>query len=243
MQKVCIVIPCYNEANRLPVNDFIGFFNLNSHIHFCFVNDGSIDNTSQILNEQLGAKFDNVSVLYLQNNVGKAEAIRIAVNDCLQKLQCNYIGYFDADLATPLTEIDYLISQIKTNTSFKVAIGARVQRMGVNISRNIVRHYFGRVFATCASYVLHVPIYDTQCGAKIFETELAEKIFATPFISKWLFDVEIVARILKLKHEYPNAIIEVPLRVWSEVKGSKIKLKDVIKIPFQLIKIKGKYNL
>ena len=243
MQKICIVITCYNEANRLPVNDFFGFFKLNSHIHFCFVNDGSTDNTSQILNEQLGAKFDNVSVLDLQSNVGKAEAIRTAVNECLQKLQCNYIGYFDADLATPLTEIDYLISQIKTNTSFKVAIGARVQRMGVNISRNIVRHYFGRVFATCASYVLHVPIYDTQCGAKIFETELAEKIFTTPFISKWLFDVEIVARILKLQHEYPNAIIEVPLRVWSEVKGSKIKLKDVIKIPFQLLKIKGKYNL
>lgn len=243
MQKICIVIPCYNEANRLPVNDFVDFINLNNHVHFCFVNDGSTDHTLQILNEQLGTKYDNATILNLQNNVGKAEAIRVAINDCLQKLQCQYIGYFDADLATPLTEIDYLISQINTNMSFKVAIGARVQRMGVNIKRNIVRHYFGRVFATCASYILNVPIYDTQCGAKIFEAQLAKKIFTTPFISKWLFDVEVVARILKLKNDYPNAIIEVPLRVWNEVKGSKIKLKDVIKIPFHLLKIKGKYNL
>jgi hypothetical protein len=88
-----------------------------------------------------------------------------------------------------------------------------------------------------------VPIYDTQCGAKIFDAHLAEKIFTAPFVSKWLFDVEIVARILKLQQEYPNAIIEVPLRVWNEVKGSKIKLKDLINIPYHLIKIKKMYNL
>jgi glycosyltransferase involved in cell wall biosynthesis len=125
MQKVCIVIPCFNEANRLEVNNFRDYLSLNSHVHFCFVNDGSSDNTLQILREQFETKYANATILDLQKNVGKAEAIRTAVNECLQKLQCNYIGYFDADLATPLTEIDYLISHIKTKENFKVAIGAR----------------------------------------------------------------------------------------------------------------------
>src|SRR5437762_2862299 len=73
----------------------------------------------------------------------------------------------------------------------------RVKLLGRNIQRSLIRHYCGRVFATVASLALGVDVYDTQCGAKIFRaTPEMRQIFATPFRSQWIFDVEILSRYL-----------------------------------------------
>jgi dolichyl-phosphate beta-glucosyltransferase len=79
------------------------------------------------------------------------------------------------------------------------------------------RHYLGRLFATVASQVLHLPVYDTQCGAKLFRvTDDARAIFAQPFSVNWTFDVEIIARVQALRPEAKrpsgsNVIYELPL--------------------------------
>ena len=102
---IAVIIPCYNEFNRLNTKEFSSFLSKekNQHISFLFVNDGSQDNTIDLLRE-LASKFEKVSFINLEENVGKAEAIRQGVLHSKSQ-QFDYIGYFDADLAAPLDEI------------------------------------------------------------------------------------------------------------------------------------------
>ncbi len=111
--------------------------------------------------------------------------------------------------------------------------------MGATIERKILRHYLGRIFATFAGVILRIGVYDTQCGAKILQRDLAKKVFKNKFISKWLFDVEIFARIIGIYglEKTKNITIEVPLSQWIYKKGSKIKFFHFIKAPFDLSRI------
>lgn len=91
MQKTCIIIPCYNEESRFPINDFLNYLTTFKALDFCFVNDGSTDKTLSILN-QLKNNFSNITVLNLSKNGGKAEAIRYAVLN-LENTKYDYLGY------------------------------------------------------------------------------------------------------------------------------------------------------
>ena len=145
MQKTCIIIPCFNEQDRLPVDDFIYFFD-NFPIYFCFVNDGSSDETLNLLNDIRKGREDRILIADLTRNQGKAEAVRIGILESLKWSHFDLIGYFDADLSTPLIEIVNLSKYFDENTL--VVFGSRVKRLGVTINRNPLRHYLGRVFST-----------------------------------------------------------------------------------------------
>ena len=238
-----IVIPCYNEASRLPVIEFEQYLHENPSILFLFVNDGSKDNTLDVLHS-LQSSLKNVSVLDLPVNGGKANAVREGFLYALANFSFEYIGYFDADLATPLCEIKGLLADFYSNSKLQMVVGSRILRMGSEIDRNTKRHVFGRVFATLASTTLLLPVYDTQCGAKLFTRPLASDIFQEPFTSKWLFDVEIFARVA-IKNGFPEVmkvILEHPLQHWLEKGDSRIKGKDFLIFPFDLFKIYRKYH-
>ncbi len=155
----------------------------------------------------------------------------------------DYYGYWDADLATPFTELDWFFHHAKTN-EFLLMMGSRVARLGAEIHRTVFRHYSGRLFATLISQGLGWKVHDTQCGAKIFKKPVLDLIVARPFVTQWLFDVEIL---LRLKQEFgdtvKNQIMEVPLRKWDDIKGSKLGIMDFIKVPFQIWKVFNSYKL
>ena len=175
----------------------------------------------------------------LTKNVGKAEAIRSAV---LFTSDCEFICYYDADLATPMLELDKLIQFSIHHPNYKFIMGARIKLIGNGVQRSLTRHYFGRVFATIVSqFVLKVPVYDTQCGAKVIDYKTAKQIFEQPFISKWLFDVELLKRLQK-KQNLKEVVKEIPLESWEEIGNSKIKTADFLQIPFQLFQIYRKYD-
>ncbi|MFQ6070884.1 MAG: glycosyltransferase family 2 protein, partial [Candidatus Aminicenantales bacterium] len=117
--------------------------------------------------------------------------------------------------------------------------GCRLKRMGATIERHWYRHYFGRVFATGASLVLGLPIYDTQCGAKLLRAELAGILFERPFISRWLFDIELLARMIQLlgRKKVMTSVVELPLERWEDKGESKVKLLYIPKVPFELLLI------
>ena len=95
--------------------------------------------------------------------------------------------------ATPHDEIPRFIETLDAHPGIEALFGARVQLLGRTIERRASRHYLGRVSATAISLVLGLAIYDTQCGAKLFRASVACKaLFAEPFHSRWLFDVEII---------------------------------------------------
>ncbi len=243
MQKTVVIIPCYNEAERLPLEEFKEGFLQNSDVLFVFVNDGSKDNTIDVLNK-LALEYSNVNMLDIQPNSGKANAVRFAIQHALETYTFDYIAYFDADLATPLTEIKRFIDYFDADKKRKMVVGSRVRRLGAEIERSWKRHIIGRIFATFASVTILLPVYDTQCGAKMIHRDVVDSLFKEPFISKWLFDVEVFAR-LTILLGYPqikSAVFEHPLEKWVEKGNSRIKAKDFLKFPIDLFKIYRKYN-
>ncbi|NQY66843.1 MAG: glycosyltransferase family 2 protein [Flavobacteriales bacterium] len=244
MNNICIVVPCYNEANRLPANEFSQYIGSNPNVTFCFVNDGSSDNTIEVLNALKSQYVNNVKVYDIDKNSGKAEAVRRGMLHALSLGDFANIGFFDADLATPLSEINYLLGFKNKENEAAIIMGCRLKRLGANIERKLSRHYIGRVFATGASLITQLPVYDSQCGAKFFRTDIVETLFGKKFITKWVFDVEILIRARNHfgKYEIYNQVIEAPLNSWEDVKGSKLSIGQMFGVPIQMLKIHFHYN-
>jgi dolichyl-phosphate beta-glucosyltransferase len=240
-----VVVPCYNEEQRLNIQAFSRFCERDLPIRLLFVNDGSRDNTLLVL-EQLRLLYpEHVSVLNKQPNGGKAEAVRVGMLHAIG-MGAAFTGFWDADLATPLEQVPELLEKLENRPEMQMVFGARVRLLGRNIRRQAVRHYLGRVFATVASTVLHLPIYDTQCGAKLFRvTPDLERILGEPFRSRWIFDVEILARFIALHQgraaEVEHSIYEFPLPVWTDVAGSKVKSSDFVRALGELLDIYRAY--
>lgn len=239
---VTIVIPCFNEAHRLSPGPFVSFLGDRADLFFIFVDDGSTDRTAEKL-EQISAQTGSKSsVLRLGANQGKAEAVRQGILQAL-KDEPSHVGYWDGDLATPLSEIPTFIDYGRDSTK-KMIFGSRIQRLGADIERHWYRHYPGRVIAFWINAIIRLPVHDTQCGAKLIEAQLARQIFAEPFISSWLFDVELFARIIGLhgRRQAARMIYEVPLQRWTDVGDSKISPGYLPKIPVELFRIYSKYR-
>ena len=226
-----VVVPCYNEAERLDSAPLLAFARGNPDLSLIFVDDGSTDATAQSLAAIAAGGDGRIEVLTLRPNAGKAEAVRQGMRAALAQ-GAQIVGYLDADLSTPLTEISRLREALG-RPGVEVAIGARVALLGSDIQRSAVRHYLGRVFATAASLILKAPVYDTQCGAKLFRaTPALAAALQDPFISRWAFDVELLGRLLAGGATRPlplSAIVEVPLAIWRDVKGSKLGVGAMVR--------------
>ncbi|MDO6603494.1 response regulator [Arenibacter palladensis] len=245
LQKNCVgvVIPCYNEEDRLSSDQFRNFAYQNLGYHLCFVNDGSTDNTMKVLEELRKGNESNISIYNCEKNGGKAEAVRQGIQYLMQDEQLDYIGYLDADLSTDFRDFDDLVKTMETS-KFKIVSGSRISRMGADITKESARKIISKTINIIIQKILGMPFKDTQCGAKVMNREIASSMFQKKFITKWLFDVEIFIRMRKHygKKEATNMICEQPLKRWIHADGSKLSMKDSIKIVGQLAKIAVVYN-
>jgi glycosyltransferase involved in cell wall biosynthesis len=240
---VTLVIPCFNEADRLRPDAFASALDYQRWLSLVLVDDGSADATRQIL-ERLASSYSNRAfVLSLARNSGKAEAVRQGLLRAFD-LNAELVGFWDADLATPLDAVPDFLRVFEHQPRIEVVIGSRVRLLGRDIRRSAVRHYTGRVFATAASHVLGIPVYDTQCGAKIFRNSARlHRIIASPFSSRWIFDVELLGRYLDDRAgdatDRPGVdrIYELALRSWVDEPGSKIRAKDGVRAASDLLRI------
>jgi len=242
-----IVVPCYNEAKRLDPERFTEFLAESDHVDFLFVNDGSRDDTLLLLQGLEAQHPDRISVLDKQPNGGKAEAVRAGLLRCIETGRSQYTGFWDADLATPLSAIHQLLSKLEEDPQREMVFGSRVRLLGHAIHRRAVRHYLGRCFATVVSIILRLPIYDTQCGAKLFRvTPELQHMLTTPFQSRWIFDVEILARFLAHHDQDTDyafrTIYECPLLSWEDVAGSKVGPLDFFHAFWELLRIHNTYR-
>lgn len=247
MTETIIIIPCYNEADRLDVEAFNSFMASQPAISFLFVDDGSTDRTGSVIETIRDECPDSVGTMSLDRNTGKSEAVRRGVLEaCEAKPQ--FVGYWDADLSTPLNEIPAFLDALRSDNERIAVIGSRVRSLGRNVERRMVRHYLGRIFATFAALTLGVGVYDTQCGAKIFRvTDDLQDLFREPFIAKWVFDVELLARLIRTlggsqSDGIGRAILELPLEQWKEIAGSKLRWRDAIRGFLDLVRIARRYS-
>ena len=229
--ELALVVPCYNEAARLDSEAFVSFVNSHPRVRLVLVDDGSVDGTGEILERIRAAAPEAVSILQHSPRRGKGEAVRAGMLAGIAQ-RAELVGFVDADLATPLETIDDFLAVLHDRPTVEFVLGSRVMLMGRDIRRKATRHYFGRVFATAVSLALDLPVYDTQCGAKMMRVNAATAtLVAAPFRSEWIFDVELIARYLRLPvapGEPPRRarLYELVLPAWHDKPGSKLRWHD-----------------
>jgi glycosyltransferase involved in cell wall biosynthesis len=239
MPEVALIIPCHDEAARLDAGELLRLARARDGLQLVLVDDGSTDATPELLERLRREAPDRILVRRLEPNRGKAEAIRDGMRTALAG-GAEVIGYLDADLATPVDEILRLV-RVREESGADVVLGSRVRLLGTSVERRAIRHYLGRVFATFASLALRLPVYDTQCGAKVFRASPALRAaLQRPFEERWIFDVELLRRLLAGEGAQPlrpDQLLEVPLRSWRDIAGSKLKPGAMLKAGLQILSL------
>jgi len=233
-------VPCFNEALRLNTQAFNQAASEDRNLFFFFVDDGSSDNTLELIRGLHDKNSTQINYIALPKNSGKAEAVRRGFHAAFNSDFSN-IGYWDADLATPLISIR-TFCDILDSSDVSMVIGSRVKLLGRQIERRALRHYLGRFFATAASFILRLPVYDTQCGAKIFKNSAdLKRVFRDPFQVSWIFDVELFSRFLIIERQMNDHAgskwVEYPLEGWRDVKHSKIGWGSYLMSGIDLLKL------
>ena len=239
---LCIIVPCYNEANRFPQEQFKQFLSKQTAVQLVLVDDGSTDNTLTLLTA-LSAHFpQQVETLALSENKGKAGAVQAGMQLALQKASCDRFAYLDADLSTSLEECTLLGEKINAETRF--VFGSRILKTDNRIERKWYRFLIGRVIATVISKMLGISVYDTQCGCKILDRKLIPIAFDAPFSSRWLFDVEIFFRLINTlgKKQMIAQSKEVPLDQWLDTEDSRVKFSYMFQLWLDLAIIYRRYK-
>lgn len=213
-----IVIPAYNEAKRIVrgINKIRDHFkNKKVSYEIVAVNDGSKDNTLKILKD-LARKYKGLKVLGDNINRGKGYAVKTGVLNS----RGDYILFTDADLSTPIEELDNLFKHIKQG--YDVVVGSRnIDRSKVKLKQPFYRRFLGNMLRAYYSLIIfsrNSPT-DSQCGFKLFTKKAAYILFNKQTIYREMFDIEI----LYLARKYKLKIKEVPV-VWINDPDSKINL-------------------
>lgn len=244
---VSLVVPCFNEALRLPVDYWKKMISNFQDVNWIFVDDGSTDSTLFILNELCRAT--NAEVLVSKMNIGKGNAVRIGLQSSLKsEIKPDIVGYLDSDGAFSHEDVSALIELARTSINnedskqFDVFILSRVALSGRNIRRKLNRHYLGRVIATLLSFGWNGAPYDTQSGFKIFRTsDYLQFSLREPFKTRWFFDVELISRIGCNKNSEVG-IWEEPATSWADIEGSKLRSKHILLILRELIHARSEVN-
>lgn len=235
LKRICLVVPCYNEESRLDIDEYRKF---SDRMNFLFVNDGSTDGTMKLLDKEVQGF---ATILSLKENSGKAEAVRLGMMH-LRTLpfydKTEWVGFWDADLATPLDEVENMLKFADdVSPDADAVFGSRIYRLGSEIKRSPMRRLLSRIFCFIFKTLYGIETYDSQCGAKIFRKALVEKAFSEPFLSRWIFDVELILRLKGSK------IVEYPVKKWVDIKGSKVmKLGNIVTIASDVFSLWKKYG-
>jgi dolichyl-phosphate beta-glucosyltransferase len=227
-----IVVPAYNEEKRLgaSLKRMLAYFDSQNYPYeILVVNDGSNDGTAAVV-EHIAACRPQVRLLAYTPNRGKGHAVRYGI----LRARGERILFSDADLATPIEEVEKL--NAKLDAGFPIAIGSRDVRGSELIKRESwLRETGGKLFNKLVQLLTVPGIHDTQCGFKLFTHSAAQTIFSRCVIDHFAFDVEALYLAVRI---YGLKVSEVPVR-WAHQEGSKVKFwRDGVRMVKAVFKIR-----
>lgn len=234
-----IVIPAYNEQDRLPVtlDSIFAYLDQKDYtVEVIVVDDGSQDRTSDVVK---GYKQypDKLKLIRQERNHGKGYAVTLGVIQACGE----FVIFNDADGATPIEELDKL--QRAIDEGFDIAIASRAMKES-EVNDLWYRRILGIVFNRLIRIIVLRGFSDTQCGFKLFKAHCAKKIFNKLLLVGFSFDVEVLFLAQKMGYK----IKEVPVR-WQAIPGTKLNpIFDSPKMFWGVLKIKlmnilGKYKI
>jgi|CXWL01.1.fsa_nt_gi dolichyl-phosphate beta-glucosyltransferase len=222
---ILIVIPAYHESKRLPSL----FIDIAAHlkkpgaldgVDFLVVDDGSgaeeVDKVRSLIAAQgLG---EAVSLLPLSVNQGKGGAVKAGFIQGLSS-GYEYLGFMDADGSVSAAALEEVVEYLRRRSHLPLAgvAASRVRMLGRRIARSWPRHYVSRVFATFVAFCFGVQMHDSQCGLKIFKSDVLKKYLDAPTDHRWVWDTELVMAML----HGGETVHEVPID-WREMGDSKM---------------------
>ena len=240
MNSTVIFIPCYNESKRLKIDDIRHYIeNCNLSIDFYFIDDGSTDNTTNLISSNL-LDYDNVHLIILPRNLGKGNALRQGVIQMIN-LPYYYYGFIDADMDIPFMQLNNILNVLERNSG---SIGITIRNLKGKLDFGNLRSLLSVIMVYIANRIIGLKpgISDTQCGCKIFKKDFAEVIFKDEFISNWLFDIEIFLRLKRIPTFSRNSIFEIPISRLNSSKDSNFNIFRNFIILKQLYLINKFYN-
>jgi dolichyl-phosphate beta-glucosyltransferase len=227
---VALIIPCFNEEERLNFPLLNEYTDL---ISFFFVDDASTDKTYQAICQQ------GFPCLRLKENIGKGPAIRegmLHFKNAGMLQGFSWVGYWDADLTINLDEISGILTVAQERPDYDAFWCSRYQRFNQVSKTPLTRILLGKVFSLVVASFLKITMKDTQCGAKIFKSDLIKELFQSPLLSRWVFDLELYYRLDQKR------IYEFPIKSWDDQDDSRFHLfRDGISALRDLIKIRRHY--
>lgn len=230
--ELSLVVPCYNESKGLKeaMGRLIDHMdNIPLRYELILVNDGSRDNTADIMTEiQEIYGEDVVKIINYEKNRGKGYAVRLGLTDALGE----NIIFMDADLSTDLSHITEFVELLQKHN---VVIGSR-KMPGCLIEKKQTpfRVFLGKTAKIVTSTIVDLDFYDTQCGFKGFRNEVAKAILPDLTIDRFCFDVEMLY-VAKLKG---YGFKETPV-IWRNREESTVNpIRDGLKFTSDLIKIR-----
>ena len=237
-----IVVPCYNESKRINPEQYLDQLKKFSST-VILVDDGSPDDTYKVLHKLEMSAPDRFGAIKMIKNKGKAEAVRLGMNHALQEYRhAKYIGYLDADLAVKFSEAPDMIDCFKKNPNITTVIGVRTRNEGYDIQRSNIKYFMQRIIAKMGNMLFSPDVIDTQCGAKFFKAEALKTVIKEPFISKWLFDQELLTRLYK-QRKSDEWLHSYPVKSWTEIGNSHRKTTDYLRCLKEYFKILKRYGL
>lgn len=236
MSYVSIIIPLYNESNRIQrLFDSIDstFTDGKLDLEIVFVNDGSVDNTKELVDMYIARSSLNTKVISYNTNRGKGFAIREGMNNSDSEWKI----FLDADLSVSLDQVNTLVASLKKDD--EIIIGSRnLPSSLLLVPPSSARRWLGIRFISLVNIFLGLSASDYTCGFKCFSKGASEKIFSRAREDRWVFDVELLCIARELSISYR----EIPVD-WKNYSGSKIRIWRDIPVSFYaLLRLYFKYR-
>ncbi len=237
MPFLSIIIPAYNEQQRLPATLEAVWNYLRARrpggFEILVVDDGSQDSTARVA-EQFSRGRPEVRLLQNPGNRGKGYSVRHGMLEA----QGEWALFTDADLSAPIQELDKLLEAARREQA-AVAIGSRaLDRSLIRVRQPRPREWAGRIFNRLVRLVVGLPFRDTQCGFKLFRRDAARAVFSRQQIERFGFDVEVLFLAEKLGFK----TIEVPVR-WDHAEGTRVSMwRDSVNMFLDLVRVRRRWR-